>query len=158
MLRATSIVLMALTSGFAIGQDTEISVERGEHAAIIGGCHDCHTAGYSASNGKIDPAVALKGDAMGFQGPWGTTYPANLRIVAAAKTEDEWVEYLRTFETRPPMPWFNVHQFVEADMRSLYQYIKSLGEPGDPAPPFVEPGGKVTAPYVVLAPPQMPAS
>lgn len=156
MLRVTSAVLMALTANVAIGQETQISVERGEHIAIIGGCHDCHTAGYSSSNGKIDPSVALKGDATGFQGPWGTTYPSNLRIVAAGKSEDEWVEFLRTFEARPPMPWFNVHQFVEADMRSLHQYIKSLGDPGEPAPAFVEPGGKPTAPYVVLAPPQMP--
>src|SRR5690606_14123470 len=107
-------------------QESEVSVERGAHVAVIGGCHDCHTAGYAASNGELDPALSLKGDTIGFQGPWGTTYPTNLRILAASKNEDEWVEYLRTLETRPPMPWFNVRQFAEADMRALHQYILSL--------------------------------
>jgi mono/diheme cytochrome c family protein len=149
-------ILAAMLPTAAMAQDAAVSVERGAHVAIIGGCHDCHTAGYAASEGQIDPAAALKGDAVGMQGPWGTTYPANLRIEAAGKSEDEWVEYLKTFKTRPPMPWFNVHQFEEADMRSLHQYILSLGEPGDPAPEFVPPGQAPQTPYVVYAPPQMP--
>lgn len=156
MLRLGWLVLMALGATGAVAQEAEVSVERGAHVAIIGGCHDCHTAGYTMNNGQLDPSVALKGDTVGFQGPWGTTYPANLRLDAAEMTEDEWVDYLKTLETRPPMPWFNVRQFAEADMRSLYQYIKSLGEPGEPAPEFVPPGEAPTTPYIVFAPPQMP--
>lgn len=157
MLRFALPLLVALTpAAAALAQDGEVSPERGELIAIIGGCHDCHTAGYSASNGKIDPVAALRGDTVGFQGPWGTTYPANLRIKAAEHTEDEWVEYLKTLETRPPMPWFNVHHLAESDMRSLHQYIVSLGEPGDPAPEFVPPGGTPKTPYIVFAPPIMP--
>jgi hypothetical protein len=150
------LVVTALGVGATVSHAQDVSVERGAHIAIIGGCHDCHTAGYAGSNGQIDPEAALKGDAVGFQGPWGTTYPSNLRIVAAGKSEDEWVEYLKTFEARPPMPWFNVHQFAEADMRALHRYILSLGEPGEPAPAFVPPGEKPTTPYVVFAPPIMP--
>ena len=56
----------------------------------------------------MDPATALKGNPVGFQGPWGTTYAANLRIEAAARSEDEFVTYLATLESRPPMPWFNL--------------------------------------------------
>jgi hypothetical protein len=149
-------VLAASACSSGIAQEEEVSVERGAHVAIIGGCHDCHTTGYAQSNGVVDPEAALKGDPVGFQGPWGTTYPANLRITAGKMTEDEWVEYLATLETRPPMPWFNVRQFSEPDMRSLYQYIVSLGEPGEPAPAFVPPDGEVKTPYIVFAPPQMP--
>lgn len=156
MLKLGLFAAATLAATTAIAQDAEVSVEHGAHIAVIGGCHDCHTTGYAASNGEIDPEAALKGDTVGFQGPWGTTYPSNLRIVAAEKSEDEWVEYLKTFETRPPMPWFNVHHFAEADTRSLYQYIKSLGEPGDPAPEFVPPGEEPSFPYVVFAPPQQP--
>lgn len=156
MFRSVGLVLLALGSTAAIGQEAEVSAERGAHVAVIGGCHDCHTAGYAANNGELDPNVALKGDVVGFHGPWGTTYPSNLRITAAGKSEDEWVEFLKTFQARPPMPWFNVHQFAEADMRSLHQYILSLGEPGDPAPEFVPPDGTPTNPYIVFAPPTQP--
>ena len=44
----------------------------------------------------------------------------------------------------------------ESDIRSLYQYITSLGDAGDPMPNAVPPGSKPTTPYVVIAPPQMP--
>jgi hypothetical protein len=133
-----------------------VSVEFGKHVSIIGGCHDCHTDGYNESAGQIDPAKALVGKAVGFQGPWGTTYPMNLRITVKDKTEDQWVEFAKTFKTRPPMPFFNVNAMTEVEMRSLYQYIKSLGEPGNPAPEAVAPGDKPKTPYLVFAPPQMP--
>ena len=131
-------------------------MERGELGARIFACHDCHTEGFAENNGEFDPAVALKGKSVGFRGPWGTTYPANLRIIAAGHTEDSWVQFLRTFKTRPPMPWFNVHAIPESDLRSLYLYIKSLGDPGDPAPAFVPPDQEPKTPYTVMAPPTMP--
>ncbi|HZP20244.1 MAG TPA: c-type cytochrome [Bauldia sp.] len=134
----------------------DVSVERGKQISTIGGCHDCHTVGYNESGGKIDPVTALKGSPVGFQGPWGTTYPMNLRITAANKSEDEFVKFGKTFQTRPPMPWYNVHAMDEGDLRSLYQYIKSLGAPGDPAPDALPPGTEPKTPYIVFAPPVMP--
>jgi mono/diheme cytochrome c family protein len=140
----------------AMAQDSGVSVEKGARIAIIGGCHDCHTVGYGETNGKIDPAAALTGNPVGYNGPWGTSYAVNLRLVAAGKSEDEWVKYLQTFEATPPMPWFNVHALDESEMRSLYQYIVSLGEPGEPAPAALPPGEKPKTPYLVFAPPTMP--
>jgi mono/diheme cytochrome c family protein len=136
--------------------DGDVSVARGLHVSIIGGCHDCHTANYNETNGQIDPALALKGTAIGWRGPWGTTYPLNLLITASDKTEDEFVEFASTFETRPPMPWYNVRELEESDVRSLYQYIKSLGDPGDPTPEAVGPDEEPTTPYYPLIPPTMP--
>ena len=66
------------------------------------------------------------------------------------------MQYLKTFEARPPMPYFNVHAMDESDFRSLYQYIVSLGEPGDAAPEYVPPGQEPKTPYIVIAPPIMP--
>lgn len=117
----------------------EVSIAVGERIAILGGCHDCHTVGYAESGGQIDPAAALKGSPMGFEGPWGTTFAKNLRITASTMTEDKWVGYMQTVQTAPPMPWFNLRVLTEAESRSLYQYIKSLGEPGDPAPEAIPP-------------------
>ena len=136
----------------------EVSAKRGAQVAVTGGCHDCHTAGYNETGGKIDPAAALKGTGLGWQGPWGTTYPSNLRLTVAekAKTEDDFVTFAKTFQARPPMPFYNVHAMDESDVRSLYQYIVSLGEAGAPAPAFVPPGEEPKTPYIIVAPPVMP--
>ena len=71
-------------------------------------------------------------------------------------SEDQFVDYARTFTARPPMPWFAVNMMVESDLRSLYRYIKSLGGPGDPMPEYVPPGQEPKTPYYVAAPPMMP--
>jgi hypothetical protein len=141
MLRNATFVATAslLMLGAAHAQD--ISVARGEHLAVIGGCHDCHTVGYNESAGKVDPNVALKGNPAGFVGPWGTTFAKNLRLTIKDMSEDDWVTFSDTFQTAPPMPWYNVHAFTDDEARSLYQYIKSLpGGLGDPAPEAIQPG------------------
>ena len=140
----------------ATAEDGTISVERGLQISIIGGCHDCHTPGYSETEGKIDPVNALIGNPVGFQGPWGTTYAANLRLTINGESEDDFVKFAKTFKAKPPMPYFNVHAMDESDLRSLYLYIGSLGEPGNPAPEALPPGVAPPTPYVVMAPPTMP--
>jgi mono/diheme cytochrome c family protein len=134
----------------------EVSVEEGLRLALVGGCHDCHTDGYAISGGQIDPENALRGSAIGFQGPWGTTYPSNLRITLSNMSEADFIEYGHTFKTRPPMPWFNVHAMKDDELRSFYRYVKSLGEPGMPAPHYVELGVTPITPFIVFEP-QMPA-
>jgi mono/diheme cytochrome c family protein len=148
-----ALLCIAPTLAYAAG---DVSVEHGAHMAIIGGCHDCHSVGYAEAGGKIDPATALEGSPVGFSGPWGTTYPANLRLIVAGKTEDQFLDYAKNLKTRPPMPWFGLNAMEENDIRSLYRYIASLGAPGDPAPDYVPPGEAPKTPFIVFAPPQMP--
>lgn len=136
----------------AVANAQEVSIEKGARIAKIGGCHDCHTPGFAEASGVLDPAVALIGNPVGYQGPWGTTYAANLRLVAREYSEDDFVSHLKTFKTMPPMPWFNVHELDDSELRSLHQYILSLGEPGEPAPSFVPPGETPTSPYIVFVP------
>jgi hypothetical protein len=155
MLRVSLAIAASMLAGSSFAADT-VSVKNGLRISIIGGCHDCHTVGYGESNGKVDPTTSLKGNPVGFSGPWGVTYPANLRLAAADKTEAQWVKYLKTFKAAPPMPWYNVHAFTEAEDRSLYRYIKSLGDPGQPAPKNAKPGETPPSPYAVLAPPVTP--
>jgi mono/diheme cytochrome c family protein len=131
----------------------KVSVARGAQVAVIGGCNDCHTPGYNESNGKVDPAMALIGIPVGFNGPWGTSYAKNLRLVVQPMTEDQFVQYAKSLMTLPPMPWYNVRALDEPDMRSLYQYIKSLGAPGMPVPAALPPGVKPKTPYRVFEPP-----
>lgn len=155
--RCGALALVAAGLAGTTAMAGEVSVKRGEQVSITAGCHDCHTAGYGESGGKIDPAVALKGTPLGWQGPWGTSYAANLRLVAKDKgSEDAFVQYAKTFQARPPMPFYNVHAMDESDIRSLYQYIVSLGDAGDPVPDFAPPGQAPKTPYIVIAPPLMP--
>ena len=94
-------------------------------------------------------------DSLGWQGPWGTTYPPNLRLFFQSMSEQQWLKHARSFETRPPMPWFNVHAMSGADLRAMYRYIRQLGPAGKPAPAYVPPGGKVMTPVIVFpAPPK----
>lgn len=151
------LALGIIAAGTASAGAAGVSVERGAQVAITGGCHDCHTVGYNESGGKVDPSASLKGSPLGWQGPWGTTYAANLRLVAVDHgDEDGFVEYAKTFQVRPPMPYYNVHAMDESDIRSLYQYIVSLGEAGEPTPEYVPPGQEPITPYIVIAPPIMP--
>jgi mono/diheme cytochrome c family protein len=155
MLRAGILFGIMTFASTALAADV-VSVEEGLRIATIGGCHDCHTDGFAASGGQVDPEKALTGSSVGFQGPWGTTYPANLRIVLSKMSEDEFVRFSRELKTRPPMPWFGLHAMTDNELRSFYQYGKSLGEPGTPAPDYVKPGEAPKTPFIVFAPPQMP--
>ena len=153
ILLASCLAMLVPAASFAA--DGEISIERGAYVAITHGCHDCHTEGYVEA-GIADPAHSLKGTAIGWRGPWGTTYPANLRLTADERTEDEFVKYMKEFKARPPMPYFNVNATVESDLRSLYRYIVSLGAPGAPVPEYVPPDETPKTPYYPLVPPVMP--
>lgn len=123
-------------------------IERGRYVVEIGGCNDCHTAGYGDAGGKAPESERLKGDTVGYRGPWGTSYPTNLRLSIGKMTEDEWLKYGKNLMTRPPMPWFNVRAMTDADLRALYQYVKSLGVSGTSAPAFVPPDKQPKPPYV----------
>ena len=146
-------VVMCIVPASQLAAD-EVSVERGLYISIIGGCHFCHTEGYREADGKIDTEKALKGSSVGWRGPWGTTYAANLRELASWSSEDKWVDYLKNKVSLPPMPWYQVQAMAESDMRSLYLYIKSLGAPGDAAPRYRAIGKEPRTPYVTLDPPQ----
>ena len=130
-------------------------VERGRYLIKITGCNDCHTAGYAPTGGKVPEAQWLTGDALGWRGPWGTTYPTNLRLYMQDLTEDQWVKKAKTLMARPPMPWFNVRDMSTSDLRAVYRYIRHLGPAGKPAPAYVTPDQTPAQPFVQFpAPPK----
>jgi len=122
-------------------------VTRGRYIAIIGGCNDCHTAGYMQSDGKVPEERWLAGDTLGWRGPWGTTYATNLRRFMQNLSEDQWVILARNLRTRPPMPWYNLHHMEESDVRALYQFIRFLGPTGKDAPAFLPPDQTPPPPF-----------
>jgi hypothetical protein len=159
--------LAALTAGVVVGVCTipapanaasgDPQIERGRYVAMIAGCNDCHTANFPQSGGKVPETEWLKGDRMGWKGPWGTTFAPNLRLFMQKLTEDEWVRTARTLNTRPPMPWWALHAMNETDLRALYRFTRALGDPGSPAPAYLPPDKPPAAPYVELVLPAKPA-
>ena len=134
---------------------TDPWLERGRYIVMIGGCNDCHTPGYAMSGGKVPETQWLTGDALGWRGPWGTTYPVNLRHYMHNLTEKQWIERAKHLKTRPPMPWFALNAMAVGDLRALYRYVMSLGSAGGPAPEFVPPDREPSPPYVQFpAPPK----
>ena len=130
-------------------------IERGRYVVTIGGCNDCHTPGYAENGGKADPKVLLTGDVLGWSGPWGTTYPVNLRLYMQKLTEKEWIAAARKMQARPPMPFWALNHMGTGDLRAVYRYVRSLGPAGGPAPDFVPPGTTPKPPYVQFpAPPK----
>jgi mono/diheme cytochrome c family protein len=123
-------------------------VERGRYLVKIGGCNDCHTPGYAISAGKVEEKLWLTGDAVGWRGPWGTTYASNLRLLAQTMTEDRFMKRARSEQLRPPMPWFNVRDMTDEDVKAIYAYIKHLGPGGKAAPAYLPPGQEPKGPFI----------
>lgn len=130
-----------------------VTVERGKYLVKIAGCNDCHTAGYMMSEGKTPEDLWLTGDTFGWRGPWGTTYATNLRIRLQELTEDEWLSYAKSLKTRPPMPWFNLNQMEDGDLRAIYRFIRHLGSAGNPAPSYLPPDKEPAPPFALFPPP-----
>ena len=116
---------MALPAISADGKAAKI--ERGRYLVRLGGCNDCHSPGYAESGGQLPEAKWLVGSSLGYRGPWGTTYPANLRSYFNRVDEDRWVAAARVMQSRPPMPSYTLHQIAEADLRAMHAFIVSLG-------------------------------
>ena len=140
------------TAGAGPAPDPD-QVERGRYLARVAGCNDCHTPGYITNDGNVPEALWLSGDSFGWRGPWGTTYGSNLRRFIKDMSEAQWVDAAKTLKRRPPMPWFNLNDMQEDDLRALYQFMRSLGEPGKPAPAFVPPGEEPDTPYALFPSP-----
>jgi mono/diheme cytochrome c family protein len=151
---AARVILVAagLLAASAATAGDKASIERGRYIVETAGCNDCHTAGYIPASGKVPEAQWLKGDAVGFRGPWGTTYPSNLRRYFAGVSEQAFIADARSGRMRPPMPWFNLAAMTDADLRAVHRYVRSLGEPGEPAPAYVPPGEEPRTPYIVFVP------
>jgi len=148
--------LAAIASGTALAAGPGAAdIERGRYLVRTSGCNDCHTAGYPEAAGKLAESQWLTGSPVGFRGPWGTTYPANLRLALAPMTEAQWLARARS-EMRPPMPWFNLRDMTDDDLRAIYRYVRALGAAGEPAPAYAAPGLDVATPYIVFVPQNLP--
>src|SRR5690606_11684833 len=127
----------------------------GRYYVVVAGCNDCHTPGFMEDPDGVPEAQWLTGMPIGFRGPWGTSYPHNLRLRVQEMDEAEWLSTLHTRHALPPMPWHAVNNLSERDARAVYAYVRSLGPTGDPAPQALPPGQEPTTPYFDFVPQHM---
>lgn len=152
----SSLALLAQAASAAGPADDARVIERGKYLAKVGGCNDCHTPGYMEAGGKVPTQQWLIGSSIGFQGPWGTSYPVNLRLSMRNLSEAQWLVRARQ-PMLPPMPWFNLRDMNDQDLIAIYRFVRSLGPAGEPAPVAVAPGGTVATPYFEFVPKNLPA-
>lgn len=140
---------MSTTTAAADVKASKEQIARGKYLLIVGSCNDCHTAGFAPNDGKVPESEWLLGDGkVGFRGPWGTTYAPNIRLSLSRMKEDDWVRYARNLQTRPPMPWFNLNRWTEADLQAFYRYVRQMGPVGAPIRAGLPPDKAPAPPYI----------
>jgi mono/diheme cytochrome c family protein len=148
MLAALLMAASFMTAAANKTDNDKAAIERGRYIVQIGGCNDCHTPGFTQSAGKIPDKDWLTGDALGWRGPWGTTYASNLRLLLADMSETQWIDHAHKLRARPPMPFWALNEMSEADLSALYRFVRSLGDGGATAPAYLPPGQTPAGPYV----------
>jgi len=146
---ALGVALLQTAVAFAAAPTADSA--RGRYLVAIGGCNDCHTAGYAESGGQVPEREWLTGGAVGFQGPWGTTYASNLRLAVASMDEAGWLARARSPQ-RPPMPSASLQAMTDEDLRAVYRFIRGLGARGEASPAYVPPGGLAVTPVIDFVP------
>ncbi len=148
-----TLMINATPAQAASKQEKELA--RGRYLLVVGGCNDCHSPGYAESGGQMPSTQWLTGSGVGFQGPWGTTYPGNVRNLIANLNEQEWLVQART-PMRPPMPSPSLMAMTDADLTAIYRYVRTLGPAGNAAPEYVPPGQPAHTPVINFVPVQQP--
>ena len=154
LLPAVSLALLAALPPAQAADDALLA--RGRYLVQISGCNDCHTSGYLMAPDKVPESDWLKGDSLGWYGPWGTTYPSNLRLALSDLSESQWLALARGANFRPPMPNQTLHRMTDEDLRAIYRLVKHLGPAGAPAPMALPPGDLPEGPVVMF--PMPPAN
>ena len=134
---------------------------RGEYLTTVMGCGDCHTPG--AFYGAPDLKRRFAGSEVGWKGPWGVDYAANLtpddQTGLGKWSEKDIVTALRTgmapggVVIQPPMPWPNMTQLSDDDAYAIAAYLKSVPAVAHAVPGHVAPGQPVTGPVIEFPPP-----
>ena len=140
----------------------EAKIARGKQIAYSSACVDCHTPG--TFYGATDTTRMLSGSELGWEGPWGITFPRNLtpdmETGIGSWTEQDIVNAFRLGHRPdqslilPPMPWAAYSQMSDEDAFALAAYIKSIPPIRHKAPDRIPPGVKSDVPRLTFpAPP-----
>ncbi|KAA3649731.1 MAG: cytochrome C [Proteobacteria bacterium] len=148
---ATAILAAAACAATPALAEATDPVARGRYLVEVADCNGCHTAGFAESGGAVPEAQRLTGMTVGFSGPWGVSYPANLRLSVAGMSEGEWRVRARAGGL-PPMPWPALKAMTDPDLNAIYAYLRALGPAGVAAPQAVAPGAPIPTAHFVFVP------
>jgi mono/diheme cytochrome c family protein len=168
---ATSLAVMGATvaliscaktgGGGAAAMTPEQKIARGRYISQISACNDCHTPG--GLYGAPDTTRLLSGSELGWQGPWGVSYPRNLtpdpETGIGSWTEEQIMTAFRTGHRPdgspllPPMPWPMYAHLSDEDAAALAAYLKSIPPVKHKAPAVIPPGQPATGPMLTFPPP-----
>lgn len=149
-----AIAIAALCTGVSANGSAKPDplVERGRYLVAFGTCNDCHTPGWRESDGAIPMSQWLTGSTLGYRGPWGTSYPTNVRLEFARISESDWLFMVHTRAGHWPMIWYDLRNLTTQDQRAIYRFVRSLGPRGVPAPDDLPQGVEPKTPYVWVVP------
>ena len=145
----------------ASGRADTAGVARGRYLVTITACSVCHTPG--AFNGAPDPERFLAGSELGWVGPWGVVYAANLtpdpETGLGKWTAAEIAKAIRT-GNRPDgrqlaaaMPWLDFSNLTDADAIAIARYLQTLKPVKHAVPKPLAPGAEVKGPALAFPPP-----
>jgi len=138
----------------------EQKVARGAYIMGTYSCGDCHTPG--SLYGAPDTTRRFSGSELGWVGPWGVVYAANLTPDStglAAWSEDQIVNVFKTGirpdgrQLAPIMPWMALSHMTDDDLHAIVAYLKSLPPVKHVAPKPVPPTEKPKGAVVMFPPP-----
>jgi mono/diheme cytochrome c family protein len=136
-------------------------VAQGQYLVSVIACNDCHTPG--SLYGAPDRTQFLAGSEMGWSGPWGTVYAANLTPDTDTGL-GKWsvAEIAKTIRTgnrpdgrqlAPAMPWLDFANLTDMEATAIATYLKSLPAIVHSVPKPVPPGAEVHGPAFAFPPP-----
>ena len=141
---AVGVTIVSLAAGAAALSCTKVvppsvtseedPVAHGARIVYTSGCVDCHTPG--TFYGTPDTTRFLSGSELGWQGPWGVSYPRNITPDSATGigtwTEAQIVTAVREGRRPdgtpllPPMPWPVYSHMTDKEAYALAAYLKSI--------------------------------
>jgi mono/diheme cytochrome c family protein len=144
-----------------------LQLARGKYLVQLGGCNDCHTAGYLL--GKVDMSRYLGGSDVGFEVPGvGVVVAPNLtpdNDTGLGKwTKQEIVTAIRTGVRpdgrilSPIMPWPAFATLTDADAGAIADFLKSLQPIIHKVPGPFGPTDKAPVPRMAVVPPDSEAA
>jgi mono/diheme cytochrome c family protein len=136
------------------GRSHAETLARGKQISYSSGCIDCHTP---------DTTRMLSGSELGWEGPWGVSYPRNLtpdmETGIGSWTEQDIVDAVRLGHRPdqtmllPPMPWPAYSQMSDDDVWALAAYIKSLPPVKHKVPDVIPPDQPAVGARITFPPP-----
>ena len=122
---------------------------------LSGQPHDAPYPTWSPQDMQQRNALALSSSSFtAWAGPWGVSFTANLtpdkETGLGEWTEEAFIQALRTGKHQgqpdgrdilPPMPWFNIRQMSDSDLKAVWAYLRSLPPIHNQVPTPIPPAG-----------------